>query len=61
MGKIIEIENEALDRFKASVQGVQVEFSFLSKYLDDENKTIYAKAWTALDELSNVLEDEINE
>ena len=59
MNKIQEPFIESLSRFENAKDILQIEYTFLHLYLDDENQELFAKAWTDIDEIINVLKDNI--
>ena len=51
-------KQEAVSRLQQAVATISAEYSFLSRYLEEDDKDIYAKAFVDLDELVNVLKYE---
>lgn len=56
MSKLIIPVKEAIDRLKHGTHLIQVEYNFLNKYLDEDEKEKYAKAFVALEDIAQTIE-----
>ena len=55
MSKITLPMDEAITRLESGIHQIQVEYEFLSRYLDERDKESYAKAFVDLEDISQTL------
>lgn len=54
--KIDDLAYEEVDRLNRGISTIQASYAFLSKYLDEDEKEKYAKAFVMLEDISQTIE-----